>query len=109
MTVYVDDMHLYSMGEFGRMKMSHMMADTRAELLEMVDHIGVPRWWLQKEGELDEHFDISKSKRSAALQAGARAVSIRELARFAMNRDMDAYINGSSPGIISTSAPTLFP
>ena len=32
---------------YGRMKMSHMMADTLPELLDMVDAIGVKRKWLQ--------------------------------------------------------------
>lgn len=30
-----------SLGNFGRMKMSHLMADTTEELLTMVDKIGV--------------------------------------------------------------------
>lgn len=31
MTVYIDDMHRYPMGQFGRMKMSHMIADNAVE------------------------------------------------------------------------------
>lgn len=41
--VYVDDMYKYPIGRFGRMKMSHLIADTTDELLEMVDKIGVDR------------------------------------------------------------------
>ena len=43
MTVYVDDMHLSPMGQFGRMKMSHMIADSTDELLAMADRIGLAR------------------------------------------------------------------
>lgn len=43
MTVYVDDMYLYEMGKFGRMKMSHMIADTDEELHSMAKLIGVSK------------------------------------------------------------------
>ena len=52
MTVYVDDMHLHPMGQLGRMKMCHMIADSTEELLAMADQIGVDRRWLQKRGSL---------------------------------------------------------
>jgi hypothetical protein len=41
--VYVDDMYKSPMGQFGRMKMSHMIADTTEELLQMADKIGVKK------------------------------------------------------------------
>lgn len=47
MTVYVDDMYLHPIGQFGRMKMSHLIADTDAELRAMADKIGVSRRWHQ--------------------------------------------------------------
>ena len=50
MTVYVDDMYASPMGRFGRMKMSHMIADSTDELLEMADAIGVARRWIQQSG-----------------------------------------------------------
>lgn len=40
MAVYVDDMYIIPLGQFGNMKMSHMIADTKEELLEMADKIG---------------------------------------------------------------------
>lgn len=76
MGVYVDGGgYLY-----GRMKMCHMVADTRDELLAMADAIGVQRKWLQKHGQPDEHFDVCKSKRAAAVKLGAKEVTGRELA-----------------------------
>ena len=82
MTVYVDDMHLYEMGRFGRMKMSHMIADTDDELYEMADAIGVPRKWVQYPDSPSRiHFDICLSKRKLAVDAGAVEVTMRELAQ----------------------------
>lgn len=75
MTVYVDNMR----AAFGRMKMCHMWADTRAELFEMVDRIGVARKWFQRPPSVGlpgmdaswEHFDIALSKRALAIRFGA--------------------------------------
>lgn len=53
--VYIDNMN----APFGRMIMCHMIADTKEELLEMADKIGVQRKWIQEEGTWQEHFDVS--------------------------------------------------
>lgn len=81
MPVYVDDMYKSPMGQFGRMKMSHMVADTHEELVEMADKIGVARKWIQKAGTPDEHFDIAMSARAKAVAAGAVEVTMMELGR----------------------------
>ena len=77
MSVYVDDMYRYPVGRFGRMKMSHLMADSTPELLAMADAIGVARKWLQHEGtgNYSEHFDIAMSKRALAIEQGAIEIS----------------------------------
>lgn len=75
MAVYVDA----AMHPYGRMKMSHMMADTTAELLEMAHRIGVARRWLQNAGTPTEHFDVCAAKRDLAVSAGAKPVNGREL------------------------------
>ena len=76
MSVYVDDVQ----HSFGRMKMCHLWADTEAELLEMVDKIGVDRKWIQGHPTLSfgkhkraswVHFDIALSKKTLALKHGA--------------------------------------
>lgn len=76
MTVYIDDMYLYDMGKLYRMKMSHMIADTDAELHSMADKIGVKRKWYQ-----GDHYDVSKGKRALAIRHGAVPISLRTLAR----------------------------
>jgi hypothetical protein len=88
MTVYVDDMQ----APFGRMKMCHMIADSRDELLAMADRIGVARKWLQKAGTWQEHFDIALSKRALAVAAGAVEVSRMDLGRILRSRRRDAAL-----------------
>lgn len=76
MAVYVDNMA----ARFRGMTMCHIWADTEAELLDMVDKIGVKRKWIQGHPTLSTakarkaswvHFDICKSKRKLAVLAGA--------------------------------------
>ena len=94
MTVYVDDMHETRRGRLGRMKMSHMIADSTDELLAMANRIGVQRKWLQKVGTPREHFDVAMSKRALAIEAGAVPITQRELVRKLRGR---AVSEGSHP------------
>ncbi|KKM93545.1 hypothetical protein LCGC14_1207360 [marine sediment metagenome] len=72
MTVYVDNARI----PFGRMLMSHMMADTLDELHEMAVKLGLRRWFQDHPGS--QHYDLSVSKREEAISRGAVAVSSRE-------------------------------
>ena len=66
MAVYVDKAkNKYRRG----MLMSHMFADTLAELHAMADHLGLRRKWFQ--GQKTPHYDICQTKRKLAMQAGA--------------------------------------
>lgn len=70
MSVYVDA----SIYGYGRMVMCHMIADTPEELHAMADRIGIARKWFQDpaKGRVSFwHYDIAKSKRSLAVEAGA--------------------------------------
>lgn len=80
--VYVDDFK----AKYDRMIMCHMIADTREELLEMVDKIGVQRKWIQEFGTAREHFDISLVKKKLAIQNGAKGIGMRELAEMTSKR-----------------------
>jgi Protein of unknown function (DUF4031) len=75
-TVYVDDMYLYPLGQFRGMKMSHMIADTEDELHAMADLIGVSRTWYQ-----GDHYDVCMSKRALAIRCGAKPITLRELGK----------------------------
>ena len=81
MTVYVDDMFTVPMGRFGRMKMSHMIADAEDELHAMAAKIGVARCWYQ-----GDHYDVSMGVRDKAIAAGARPITMKQLACMAALR-----------------------
>lgn len=82
MAVYIDEAHI----PFGRMLMSHMVADTTEELLEMADKIGINKKWLQNPGTYNEHFDVSKFKRELAIKHGAIPINSRLLAQMTIGR-----------------------
>lgn len=70
MSVYVDAAKY----RYGRMVMCHMIADTPEELHAMADRIGVARRWFQDPKTMNvsfPHYDIAKSKRELAVEAGA--------------------------------------
>lgn len=94
--VYVDDMHTTAMGEFGRMKMCHMIADTDDELHAMADKIGVQRRWFQHAGTPSRHYDIAMSKRALAVAAGAVQITLRQGACMVARRRMTGELG--SPG-----------
>lgn len=73
MPVYVDN----ARNPYGRMLMSHMVADSLAELMAMADTIGVARKWFQPKSH--RHFDVCQQKRAAAIAAGAIAIDRRQL------------------------------
>lgn len=76
MPVYVDNAQI----PLGRMKMSHMFADTREELEAMVREIALPKSaTIQSEGQPNEHYDLSATYRAKALHAGAIGVDSRAL------------------------------
>lgn len=74
MGVYVDN----AMLKYGRMKMSHLIADTLEELHAMAKAIGIQRKWFQANASFP-HYDICKEKRALALSLGAQEVTSREL------------------------------
>lgn len=76
MAVYVDNFN----AKFRNMIMCHLIADTREELFEMVDKIGVKRKWIQSYGTPREHFDICAGKKILAIKNGAIEIGMRELA-----------------------------
>jgi hypothetical protein len=75
MVTYVDDMHKLELGRLGRMRMSHMIADSEEELHAMAERIGMKRAWYQ-----GDHYDVAKGRRAAAIAAGAVEVPLRTLA-----------------------------
>jgi hypothetical protein len=89
--VYIDNFN----AKFGRMTMCHMVADTKEELIEMADKIGVARKWIQSEGTAHEHFDICLSKKKKALELGAKEITFREMG--AITIEKQSKINSFTP------------
>lgn len=81
MMVYVDN---YA-APFGRLRLSHMIADTERELDIMAERIGLRREWKQCGRHL--HYDVGVAKRKLAISYGAKPVTCRELVQVAgMNK-----------------------
>lgn len=74
MTAFIDDMYKYKIGELGRYKMSHMIADTEAELHALAGKIGVARKWFQ-----GDHYDVCMEMRELAISFGAQPVTMKQL------------------------------
>lgn len=73
MPVYVDcAKHTY-----GRMIMSHMLADTLDELHAMADRVGLKRKWFQNHGT--PHYDLCQAKRQLAIEAGAIVIGRKQV------------------------------
>lgn len=86
MTVYVDDLRAYDQApkpgaerHFGNGKLScHLATDGPvAELITFGERISLRRQWLQFSSAI--HFDLTPSKREAAVRAGAVEVSTERL------------------------------
>ncbi len=76
------------------MKMSHMVADTTGELLDMATRIGLERKWLQCAGTPREHFDVCKSKRALAVAAGAQETTSKHIVEIIRRRRMKNLFEG---------------
>jgi len=73
MSVYVDSYF----APYGRMQMSHMIADTLTELHAMADKIGIARRWFQEQSSFP-HYDVCKAKRELAIRFGALPLEKRQ-------------------------------
>lgn len=85
MAVYVDGAE----NQFGRMKMCHMLADSVVELHEMAERIGLKREWFQPRSR--PHYDLSKTRRTLAVRAGAIEVDRHGLVAV-MKRCMPTWV-----------------
>jgi hypothetical protein len=72
MAVYVDKLKTPYRG----MKMSHMLADTPAELHAMAERVGLRREWFQN-GRVP-HYDLCQAKRRLVIESGAIEIGRRE-------------------------------
>jgi hypothetical protein len=88
MTVYVDNARIPARVGSIRGRWSHLTADTKAELHEFAEALGLQRSWFQTckrsagcrpaERCVHWHYDVTDSKRDEALAAGAQSIDIRQ-------------------------------
>jgi len=69
---------------------SHLMADTVDELVGMARRIGLRDGWLQDHPRLP-HYDVTASRRAAAVRLGAMEVTDREAILRARARNADLH------------------
>ena len=86
MTVYIDDMYRYALGAFRGMQMSHMIADSDAELHFVAARIGMKREWFQ-----GDHYDVPLTRRALALEAGAVAITYRQAGAMRRRRAVEGH------------------
>jgi len=84
MTVYVDDVHIPA--RVGRLNTfwSHLTVgpdDDIAEMHAFAAKIGLRKSWFQAKGWPRDHYDVTDSKRQAAIEAGAVEIPWRDAAR----------------------------
>ena len=82
--VYVDHARI----PYGRMLMSHLMADTPDELREIARKLNIERH-IQHPGTPKEHLDVSQSKRAEAIKMGAASVTGRQLVEIIRSKRSD--------------------
>jgi len=82
MATYVDELRIVRKEQMPGIKQRfpylhscHLIADSQEELLAMAKKIGLNPNWIQKKGQPEEHFDLTKRKREEALSAGAKGVT----------------------------------
>lgn len=81
MSVYVDNARIPYRRGSRKLLMSHMLADTTAELESMARKLGLKPEWIQCPGTYREHYDVCASRRAEAVRLGALEVSTLELVR----------------------------
>jgi hypothetical protein len=80
-SVYVDPIAAWGGSKAFRWTRScHLLADTVEELHAMALRIGMKREWFQNERL--KHYDLTESKRRAAIAAGTIEVSFGQMAEF---------------------------
>jgi hypothetical protein len=85
----------------------HLAADTTEELVAFAARIGLQRQWIQNAGTPREHFDVTASKRLAAVAAGAVEISWRDFAAFiAAKRDGKPFTLAGGAGRSAVTAKT---
>lgn len=82
--IYVDDFFIRASAPYRGTHITddwcHMQADTREEVDALARTRGRSLSWIQRpDSPAHRHYDVTRSRRAAAIQAGAIPVTMREL------------------------------
>ncbi len=94
MAVYIDDMYRYRIGDFHGRKMSHMIADSEAELHTIAALIGMKREWFQ-----GDHYDVPLTRRDQAIAAGAIPITYRQAGAMRRRRTVEGSCGDPSSAV----------
>jgi hypothetical protein len=78
MTVYVDTLRSYPEAGLRFTEFCHLLADTRDELHEMADELGLQRRFFQ-DHPWRWHYDVPAHVRADAIRLGAHEVTVHEV------------------------------
>lgn len=80
MSCYVDPVTEYPQTRLRWKRWSHLFGDTPEELHAMAERIGLKREWFQDHDPRPgfHHYDVTPSKRAAAVRLGAVPISTRD-------------------------------
>lgn len=78
MACYVDAVHDYPHAGLRFTEFCHLLADTRPELHDMADQLGIPRRYFQ-DHPWRWHHDLPSHMRARALELGARELNLHEV------------------------------
>jgi Protein of unknown function (DUF4031) len=78
MTCYVDAVREYPDAGLRHTRFCHLLADTREELHELADALGIPRRYFQ-DHPWRWHHDLPEPLRDQAIALGARELTLREV------------------------------
>lgn len=80
MCVQARERQAYRVGARNGHQWCHLWADDTAQLHALAEKIGLRREWFQDKKDFP-HYDLTPSRRVAAIKAGAREVSLRQWLR----------------------------
>lgn len=94
MASYVDALRDYPDAGLRFTGFCHLLADTRGELHDMADRLGIPRRFLQ-EHPWRWHYDLPAHLRVRAIELGARELTMHEVG--ALLRARKAQLGAAAP------------
>lgn len=104
MTVYVDELRQYpktlnAVTQRVGTEWCHMACDGDVSELHLIaERIGMKRAWFQERRGGISHYDLTPSRRAAAVRAGAIPISAVEMVRRCRNADAGRAAAESAPG-----------